>query len=64
MSDPSVSPADTPTQTEAMRMRGTPADAPNVRRLLDEVSVRVPPDSFGYSLWAWAEEVTRLVEGL
>lgn len=50
-------------RTIPMRMRGTLADAPKVRRLLDAVAVFAPNNDFGYALAAWAEEVTRLVEG-
>lgn len=47
-------------RTWAALVRGTPDDAPKVRRLLDELAVR---DDVPYAVYAWAEEVTRLVEG-
>lgn len=42
-------------------MRGTPADAPKIVRLFDEVAVRTPDTEYDTLLWLWAEEVTRLL---
>ena len=44
------------------KMRGTSADAPKAEQLMDAVAVLAPDTDFGYALYQWAQEVTRLVQ--
>lgn len=48
--------------TEAMQMRGTSADAAEIRKALDEVAVRLPSTDLGNYLYKWLAEATAILE--
>lgn len=49
-------------RTWAMISRGTPASAPEIRRLLDEIAVNAPEDDFGWALYRWVAEASAILE--